>query len=89
MKKDSSAESIIQKALKLTFGPKGKRFTPCPHGCGLVRAEKFAKHLKRVHAGKPALVMKVSKVKVHQRKSKDALSRAVSGGRCESNRRKY
>lgn len=89
MKKDSSAECVIQKALKLTFGPKGKRFTPCPHRCGLVRAEKFAKHFKRVHARKPPLVMKVSKVKVHQRKSNDALSRAVSGGRCESNRRKY
>jgi len=83
------SKEVIQKAKKLTFGPAGKRFTPCPFGCGLVRAEKFDKHLKRAHKNRPRPVSKKRSPKVHRTKSTDALFHSVSGGRPESIRLKH
>lgn len=82
-------EDLIQEAKGLTFGQGRKRFTPCPYGCGLVKAGRFEEHLQRAHANKPLLASKARKAKVRATKSTDALLHSVSGGRPESNRRKY
>ena len=89
MNEGKPSKDAIQEAQKLTFGPAGKRYTPCPYGCGLVREEKFANHLKRIHANRPFLASKARSAKVHRTKSTDALSHSVSGGRPESSRRKH
>ncbi len=48
-----SKEDLIQEAKELTFGQGRKRFTPCPYGCGLVKATRFEEHLKRSLPVKP------------------------------------
>jgi hypothetical protein len=87
--KEKTLEEVMRDARKFTFGPVGKRYTPCPYGCGLINDGKFAKHLKRVHSGGHAPASKGRKVEVVSPKSTDALLRSVSGGRTESNRRKH
>jgi hypothetical protein len=89
MNKGKSPKNVIEEAQKLTFGPPGKRYTPCPYGCGPVRAHKFAKHLRNAHTWKGFLLSKRRGTKVRETKSTDALLHSVSGGRPESSRRKH
>jgi hypothetical protein len=68
---------------------KDRQYKRCPYGCGLVREEKFAKHISHMHSADSPLLKKQRKVEVPSPKSTDAVWRSVSAGRPESNRRKH
>jgi hypothetical protein len=89
MKSRKPETAATQQAEELTGGAGGRQYTPCPYGCGSVRQDKLARHLKRNHTNSPGLISKARSAKVDLSKRTDALSHSVSGGRPESNRRTH
>jgi hypothetical protein len=87
VEEQQSLSAAIAKAKSRTFGPSGKRFTPCPYGCRPIKERNFEKHIKNVHGDKPIKIKR--RGKVVRTKGTDALLRSISGGRPESNRRKH
>lgn len=87
MPKDRTGKPVEAQAPTVEMD--GKRYIPCPYGCGLVREEKLPRHLRRNHTNSPALIKVARSAKMNRSKNSDALSHSVSGGRVESNRRKH
>ncbi len=82
------AEALNEGTSAVLSEPQRRLYTPCPYGCGLVREEKLASHIRLIHPIGSSLATTASETRVTPPEA-DAMWRSVSAGAFESNRRKH